>query len=132
MGQLFQSEANFSAADVTITGTNEGDVGATPFVFIPYSTARVRVKFWMQFLVGATQTSVKPILYQGADKTGTAKGDAIAIDATGAKTMILTFQFEEQVTGLIKVQYALSLTQAGGAGDGTVKQWSSWIDVFSG
>lgn len=117
-----------SSATTALTGTTETVVIASGAV--PVNAPRgqgVKVSVTVSGTMGSTQTSAVVKLYRGTDATGTQIGPAAGLGEVqgggGSFTMNATFLdtgIGVPATPTGTMQYAVTVTQAGGSGNGAM------------
>lgn len=107
---------------VTATGNTETNVIASGLANVQYQSAVAHVRAWCAVTPGSDATSLVAKLYRGADKGGTQVGASVTVTVASAGKEVIVVEATEELSNSGKVQYALSLTQAGGTANGTIDQ----------
>ena len=130
MAQAQNDYYNFVSGAVSIVGVTE-TVGATSrAISTAYAGQVLAIQFFFQFTVGATMTSAVLKIERGTAAGGTAVYTSGALTLTGGSIVMLHASATDQLTGDVAgAQYVLTVTQAGGAGNGSVANAFSAVTV---
>jgi len=128
---------NSKAGAVTITGTTETVAGTSRQVNSSYFGCQILVRFSGEIDLGADQNSAVVKIYRGATAAGTLLYTSGALSPgtiAAAPTVAAKFTFcadvVDQPAGDIASQiYCVTVTQAGGTGNGQVINIASQITV---
>ena len=124
MADVREVELTTQTADVTLTTTSETAIVNTPEVVVPAQTTRVLVLAWGQLTTGAGTTTVTPRIRRGTTTAGALVGEANAetVKAAAGSTEPFFIMASEERADVDRVQYVLTLAQAGATADGTALQ----------
>jgi len=132
MSQVFGGDAVNNTASTTVTSTTE-TVGVTGnFLNPPFGNAKASVSGTVILTVGTGMTSVVVRLRRNPNAENVAVVTTGALTAAAGNIMLLDLQAADVIPDGRPCQYAISVQQAGGAGNGTITFASIAAVLISG
>ncbi len=134
MPNIIQKVVNFFTADVVIATTVETVVQVSDFLDIPYDSARLVVKAWVQLTSGAAVTAFTLRIRRGSLVTDPLVGEANAeqLSVAAGSTESHAIEVSEQLQAQGTVRYVLTVQQTGGAANGAALQGIIEVECMNG
>ena len=132
MAQVFSADAVNNTASQTVTGTTETTVALGNFVNPPFGNAKGYVEAYCTLTVGTGQTSVQVRIRRNPNAENVVVAASGPLTATAAAVAAFSIQAADAIPDGRPVQYALTVTQAGGAGNATVSFANISTTLISG
>jgi hypothetical protein len=134
MPEILEKDATYQTANVTLPTTTEVLVVASPVIPVPFATVRTYVHAWVALQPGTGTTFYNLRLKRGGDGTGTVIGEILGQNVLSAagSTEHADIYALDTVAGADRVQYSLTVQQAGATGNGTVLTSCIEVEVLNG
>lgn len=132
MSQVFGADAVNNTASTTVTSTSETGVATGNFLNPPFGNAKAIVQAQVALTVGTGMTSVTLRLRRNPNGENVVVASSGAITAAAGNAVLLGLSAADVIPDGRAVQYQLTVTQAGGAGNGTASFASVAALLISG